>query len=212
MLAARGSSISIKFSFSVFLFQRIIVSLQFPARNIEQREAWITSIGRRNQDNSRWVPKDWHRVCSCHFVNGTYSRSRRDVNYVPTLELGPGDLPIFDFQVPLEPANPTTAPSVNNNTDTDAATDNTDVEVQEEPKTKEIEIQCDGDFDDDDDEEEGEKEKQDKNKEQDNEFNFECQFMGLTEKGTQITSTIPFDIKEAVQVCTLCSLNKCRIT
>ena len=45
-----------------------------------------------------------------------------------------------------------------------------------------------------------------------NEFNFECQFMGLTEKGTQITSTIPFDIKEAVQVCTLCSLNKCRIT
>ena len=44
------------------------------------------------------------------------------------------------------------------------------------------------------------------------EKNFECQFMGLTEKGTQITSTIPFDIKEAVQVCTLCSLNKFRIT
>ena len=174
-------------------------NLQFPARNIEQRDAWITSIGRKNQDNTRWVPKKWDRVCSRHFVNGTYSGSRRDINYVPTLELGPGDLPIFDFQMPAEPDNPTTAHTVNNNTN--AVTGQTDEELQDEPKTKEIEIQCDMD----------EEEEEEIKEEPPNEFNFECQFIGLTEKGTQMTSTIPFDIKEAVQVCILHSLNKCRL-
>ncbi|XP_037499377.1 uncharacterized protein LOC119373422 isoform X2 [Rhipicephalus sanguineus] len=44
----------------------------FPARPcfIHQRERWIRSVRRVNEDGTAWQPTKWSRVCSQHFVGG----------------------------------------------------------------------------------------------------------------------------------------------
>jgi hypothetical protein len=73
---------------------------RFPARNREQREAWLSVVGRKNADMTDWVPRAGDRICSHHFESGAYSTRRDRVNYIPTLNVGPGPIPTFNFPVP----------------------------------------------------------------------------------------------------------------
>ena len=140
---------------------------RFPARNKEQREAWLSIVGRKNAD---WVPRNSDRICSHHFENGKYSTRRDRVNYIPTLNVGLSNWkPTFNFQ--------TLKLNFNN-------LDEEDIEKEpaimvEEPATKEIEIQCDiwQEF------------------VEEKVFTFECQFIGISEKSTQLTTSRPTNIK-----------------
>ena len=70
----------------------------YPARNREQREAWLSIVRRKN--GSDWVPRTSDRICSNHFISGSYSTRRDQANYIPTLNVGPGPIPTFNFPVP----------------------------------------------------------------------------------------------------------------
>ena len=69
---------------------------RFPARNREQRESWLSIVGR----GTDWVPGSSDRICSDHFESGGYSTRRDRANYIPTLNVGPGPIPTFNFPIP----------------------------------------------------------------------------------------------------------------
>ena len=52
-------------------------------RDPERRERWATAINRKG-----WTPKDHHRVCSRHFIEGRPSRNPLHPDYVPSLHMG----------------------------------------------------------------------------------------------------------------------------
>ena len=141
---------------------------RFPARNREQREAWLSIVGNKNSQKN-WVPRNSDRICSHHFENGKYSTRRDRVNYIPTLNVGLSNWkPTFNFQT-LEL----------NLSNSDEEEMEKEPALVEEPATKEIEIQCDlwQEF------------------VEEKFFTFECQFIGLSEKGTQLTTSRPTNIK-----------------
>jgi hypothetical protein len=142
---------------------------RFPARNREQREAWLSIVGHKNAGMSDWVPRNSDRICSHHFENGKYSTRRDRVNYIPTLNVGLSNWkPTFNFQtLKLNFSN------------LDEEEMEKEPALVEEPATKEIEIQCDlwQEF------------------VEEKFFTFECQFIGISEKGTQLTTSRPTNIK-----------------
>ena len=141
---------------------------RFPARNREQREAWLSIVGHKNSQKN-WVPRNSDRICSHHFENGKYSTRRDRVNYIPTLNVGLSNWqPTFNFQ-PLEL----------NLSNSDEEEMEIEPAMVEEPATKEIDIQCDlwQEF------------------VEEKVFTFECQFIGISEKGTQLTTSRPTDKK-----------------
>ena len=142
----------------------------FPARNREQREAWISIVGRKNAAMSDWVPRNSDRICSHHFENGKYSTRRDRVNYIPTLNVGLSNWkPTFNFQ--------TLELNLSNSDEEEMVKEPA---LVEEPTTKDIEIQCDlwQEF------------------VEEKVFTFECQFIGLSEKGTQLTTSRPTNTKK----------------
>ena len=141
---------------------------RFPARNKEQREAWLSIIGCKNGEKF-WVPRNSDRICSHHFENGKYSTRRDRVNYIPTLNVDLNNWkPTFDFQ--------TLELNLSNSDEEEMVKEPA---LVEEPTTKEIEIQCDlwQEF------------------VEEKVFTFECQFIGISEKRTQMTTSRQTNIK-----------------
>uniref|UniRef100_A0A224ZA07 THAP domain-containing protein 11 n=1 Tax=Rhipicephalus zambeziensis TaxID=60191 RepID=A0A224ZA07_9ACAR len=60
---------------------------RFPARPcfIHQREHWIRSVRRVNEDGTVWQPAKWSRVCSQHFVGGKPSTDPASPSYAPAV-------------------------------------------------------------------------------------------------------------------------------
>ncbi len=58
---------------------------QFPTRDLEQREKWISAVKRVDSDGKPWVPSNNATICSAHFHSGIYSRTRGHPDYVPTI-------------------------------------------------------------------------------------------------------------------------------
>ncbi|KAF6031219.1 hypothetical protein EB796_010455 [Bugula neritina] len=44
-----------------------------------QRNAWILALKRQG-----WIPKPHHRICSRHFVTGTWNSDPNHIDYIPT--------------------------------------------------------------------------------------------------------------------------------
>ena len=51
----------------------------------EQSFAWAKAINRANEDGSLWMPRDFDRICSDHFISGQYSTDRLSPDYRPTI-------------------------------------------------------------------------------------------------------------------------------
>ena len=140
----------------------------FPARNREQREAWLSIVG-HNNNQKNWVPRNSDSICSHHFENGKYSTRRDRVNYIPTLNVGLSNWkPTFNFQ--------TLELNLSNSDEEEMIKEPA---LVEEPTTKDIEIQCDlcQEF------------------VEEKVFTFECQFIGISEKRTQMTTSRQTNIK-----------------
>ncbi|XP_037498360.1 THAP domain-containing protein 5 [Rhipicephalus sanguineus] len=60
---------------------------RFPGRwyDKERREAWIAAVRRINPDGTLWVPKEYTRICSTHFVGNCKSDVRGHPSYIPTI-------------------------------------------------------------------------------------------------------------------------------
>ena len=58
---------------------------RFPARNIEQRQLWITAVKRKCVSGKVWQPSKCARICSEHFVGGIVSPTRNHPSYVPSI-------------------------------------------------------------------------------------------------------------------------------
>ena len=58
----------------------------FPSekKNGGKRREWIAKIKRATADGKQWVPTQYDRVCSAHFVDGQPTNE----NPFPTLDLG----------------------------------------------------------------------------------------------------------------------------
>ena len=52
---------------------------RFP-KDMRKRKAWVKAINR-----AEWVPNEYSRICSEHFVDGWHSDDPSDVNYRPSL-------------------------------------------------------------------------------------------------------------------------------
>ncbi|CAB4065726.1 unnamed protein product [Lepeophtheirus salmonis] len=50
-----------------------------------QRDLWVKSVDRTHRDGTVWTPTSSSLLCSAHFVSGQWSRSKFDVDYVPTI-------------------------------------------------------------------------------------------------------------------------------
>ncbi|XP_040567995.2 uncharacterized protein [Lepeophtheirus salmonis] len=58
---------------------------KFPRSNPIQRDLWVKSVDRTHRDGTVWTPTSSSLLCSAHFVSGQWSRSKFDVDYVPTI-------------------------------------------------------------------------------------------------------------------------------
>ena len=58
---------------------------RFPKKNEEQRLLWIQAINRTKSDGKPWLPTDYTRICSEHFVGGMLSRTMNNPAYVPSI-------------------------------------------------------------------------------------------------------------------------------
>ncbi|XP_037505040.1 uncharacterized protein LOC119381140 [Rhipicephalus sanguineus] len=51
----------------------------------ERRKAWITAVRRINPDGTLWLPKEYTRICSAHFVGNCKSDVSGHPSYIPTI-------------------------------------------------------------------------------------------------------------------------------
>ena len=58
---------------------------RFPAKNLEQRQLWITAVKRKFVNGKVWQPSKFTRICSDHFVGGIASPTRNHPSYVPSI-------------------------------------------------------------------------------------------------------------------------------